>query len=90
MTGLFRVAIRLEHGDILHALIDHKLDVNGRDLLGDSPLRIAARLGYEDIVSFLLDLGAELELQDRLGNTPLMLAAEARRVEVLKSSLNEA
>ena len=84
LTGLFRTAIRLQHGDLLHALVDHKLDVNERDLLGEFPLHIAAEVGSEDSVSFLLDSGAELDMQDRRGNTSLLLAASAERVGVLK------
>ncbi|OCK92523.1 ankyrin, partial [Cenococcum geophilum 1.58] len=80
----YAVAYNYSNKDILHALTNHKLDINRRDFLRDFPLYITARLRYKDIMSFLLDLGAELELQDRLGNTPLMLAAEARRVKVLK------
>lgn len=83
LTGLFRVAICLNRGDILQALIDHKLDIDGRDPAGDSALHIAARLGSEDIVAFLLDSGAEVELQNRHGYTPLLLAARAQPVGAL-------
>jgi ankyrin repeat protein len=85
LIGLFRVAIKLQHHDILYALLDSGLDIDSHDFLGDAPIHVATQSGDEDTIIALLDAQANIEKRDRWqGNTPLLLAAKSKDVWTLE------
>lgn len=59
-------------------LIAHGADVNGRDILGDTPLIGACRYGKTAVARLLLDHGASLSLRGGSGKTALQTAQASR------------
>ena len=58
------------------------MDINGRNLKGETPLHIATRVGNRDTVRMLVAYGADPGLKDKKGKVP---AQYARDPEVLKA-----
>lgn len=55
----------------IYILLKHPdIDVNKRDIDGQTALLVAAKRGYGDIVEILLEAGADPTIKDRHGNTP--------------------
>jgi len=57
--------------EILKALIELKVDPNGKDYDARSPLHLAASQGKLDAVKLLVLNGANVNLLDSRGNIPL-------------------
>jgi len=73
-------------------LVDHKADVNRKDLFSTSALMYAANNGDLNIIKYLLDNGADIHAKDEQGNTVLSAAKEGKHPEAIKfieSSLNK-
>lgn len=66
------------------ALVNHKADVNARDLDGNTPLHFATKNGHNDIVRYLLNSGANRNLVNDRGMTALEEAQEAGMDGVIK------
>jgi uncharacterized protein len=66
-------------GDIsrMQALVERRVDVNGRDGAGRTPLLIAVQRGHAEAVDFLLTHGADANVADSGGTTPLQAARAA-------------
>ncbi|KAN0118150.1 hypothetical protein V8E52_005411 [Russula decolorans] len=67
--------------DILSLILEHNVDVDGRGMLGRTPLHPAASSGKLDIGQCLLDHGADINALNHLGWTPLFKAAGGGHVE---------
>lgn len=52
-----------------------KVDVDGRNLGGWTPLMYAAYIGHDNVVNLLLESGVSVNASTAKGLTPLMLAA---------------
>ncbi|KAI1646022.1 ankyrin [Daldinia loculata] len=59
---------------LLKRLVEAGVDVNEKNINGDTPLAVAAAGGLDLIVEYLLDAGAEVDARDSRGMTPLMRA----------------
>ena len=55
-------------------LLENKLELNGVDKTGNTPLHVAVVAGNEPLVRVLLENGASMSLKDGDGRTPLQLA----------------
>lgn len=64
-------------------LIEQGADVNGRNVLENTPLMAAAYTGQADMVRLLLARGADKSLQGFDGKTAQEMAAQAGHQEVL-------
>ncbi len=64
-------------------LIEQGADVNGRDLLGNTPLMAAAYTGQPDMVRLLLVRGADRSLRGFDGKTAREMAEQVGHQEVL-------
>ncbi|MFQ3621603.1 MAG: ankyrin repeat domain-containing protein [Spirochaetales bacterium] len=71
-------------GKIAEKLLSQGVEVNQRDLMGNTPLHKAVR--YPEMVKLLLDKGADINAQNLLGETPLHIAIPYKEtVELLLS-----
>ena len=59
-------------------LLAHGADVNGRNVLGDTPLMDACRFGKTAVARLLLNHGADTSLCSRNGKTALQMAQTSR------------
>jgi len=64
-----------------------RLNIDGPDNNGDSPLLLAVRAGYPKVTSYLLAHGASTAARGRLGLTPLELAARRGSTHVTAALL---
>ena len=67
-------AIKKRDMEALDEFIKDKLEFNGRDRMGRTPLHWAANLGFPEIVKKLLDHGANPDKGDKQGRTALYFA----------------
>ena len=77
------VAVRAP-AEIVAMFLDHGVDVNAPDALGDTALMAAVRTGRQDRVQLLLNRGADVNAQSRMGRTALRLAVEAEDGAMVK------
>ena len=55
------------HSSLLQLLIDHRGDVNSRDITGGTPLHFASQEGHLSCVAMLLQAGADPLMPDKTG-----------------------
>lgn len=65
---------------MVRLLIAHGANVDGRDILGFTPLTYACRFGETAVARLLLDHGAILSLRDGTGKTALQTAQTSRHL----------
>jgi len=58
---------------VCQMLLEHKAQVNRRDINGTTALMIAAEQGHEQICQLLIDHNAQIDAQNRRGKTALQL-----------------
>ncbi|BDI33568.1 hypothetical protein CCAX7_56190 [Capsulimonas corticalis] len=75
--------INMAHIDLVRTLLDAGADVNGRNILGDTPLKVAAYVGSAEIVRLLLERGADIHARDSEGLTALEQATRLRHAKVV-------
>ena len=66
-----------------------QVDINSKDLLGDTPLIRAAQKGNPEIVEYLINKGADINHQNGEGQTAAMKAVEENHYYVLKILINK-
>ena len=66
---------------------DSKVDLDGQNSNGQTPLQVAAENGNSEIVELLIANKANLDHVDKDGSTALLLAANAGQAEVVASLL---
>ena len=57
-------------------LCGQNLNLNARDINGQSPLHVAAAYGRTNIVEFLIEMGENVNIKDKTAKTPLHIAAQ--------------
>ncbi|KAJ5187762.1 Ankyrin repeat-containing domain protein [Penicillium cf. viridicatum] len=75
------------HNDLVRFFIDHKWDVNSRDLSGRTPLHFTARNDHLQAASMLIDAGADVNAVDEFRQTPLYYAASDNSPKVAQRLL---
>jgi ankyrin repeat protein len=68
----------------LEILLQKGASVNGRNMLGCSPLHLAASSGNLEVLKLLLDFGADINSQNNLGATPLYFAVYYKQFAVVE------
>jgi len=72
---------------IAFLLATGQIDVNARNIYGNTALHTAAEYGYVDVISLLLQAGANIEMRGQDGQTPLLLATAKGHNEVVHTLL---
>jgi ankyrin repeat protein len=67
----------VERSEFLSELLGKGVDVNAKDVQGDTALHVACRRGADGLAQYLLANGAQVDAQNRLGETGLHLACVA-------------
>lgn len=73
---------------VLKLFIEHGVDKNSTDSLGENALHLAAIQGRELVVEYLVSIGVDLNAQDSAGYTPLMRAISAKSPRTIKRLLD--
>ena len=68
---------------VIRLLSIRNINVNVKDVSGNTPLHWAARNGHVEITRLLLQNGAEVNAKNNYGNTPLFCAAENGHIDIL-------
>ncbi len=78
-------------GDLNSAsqLVSDRIDINGINSEGETPLIAASEKGHLDVVRLLLDKGADINAKDRYGQTALMMATHNYHLPVVKELLDK-
>jgi cytohesin len=71
----------------LAVLSEHRVDVNQKDQIGNSPLHAAAYFGRVELIDALLSTGARADARNEDGVLPLHLAASEGHAEVVQRLL---
>jgi len=75
-------AARNNLGSIAKLLLDRGVDVNERDVMGNTPLHASVK--HPEMVELLVSRGADVNAVNLLGETPLHLAVKYKKtVEIL-------
>jgi hypothetical protein len=80
---LLMLAAGLGHAEIVGALIDHGVDINGRGLKQRTALMAAAAFNKPDVVRMLLARSADASVTDEDGNTALAVARDRGNDEIV-------
>jgi ankyrin repeat protein len=73
-----------ENGNIIAVkrLLAAGVNVNAKDILGETPLHRAAFEGHKEIVQLLIAKAADVNAKDKYGGTPLFYAATGGHKEI--------
>jgi ankyrin repeat protein len=80
-------AVTIQRGSLIDLCLIERVDPNGRDAQGRTPLLIATSQRDWKTAQRLVDVGALVDLADEKGFTPLMAAAMHGNVEVFRALL---
>ena len=69
------MATKGNKADIPVFLIDHKANINARDIMANTPLHWAAKAGNKNLIDKLLSGGADINAKNISGHTPLDMAS---------------
>ena len=83
--ALLRAASMGNADTVRSILASPKVDVNGIDDHGNTPLIQAARFGHDEVVTALLIAKADVKIKNDEGKTALMLAAEGGHDETARA-----
>ncbi|MGC1854123.1 MAG: ankyrin repeat domain-containing protein [Candidatus Aquirickettsiella sp.] len=68
-------------------LLHKHMDVNNKNIVGETALHLAARKGYDKIITLLLENGASIKSVNYSGETAVHLAVQTHYVATLKKLL---
>lgn len=80
------IVVSMEYAETVELLLEGKVDIEAKDVDGQTALYLAAKRGHKKIVKMLLERGADIEAKDDNEQTALYLAAlrdHEQTVEVL-------
>jgi hypothetical protein len=70
--------------NVIHFLIAAGVDINQKDINGNTALQIACDKGYTNIVRLLLDSSAQVNVSNNNGCSPLVSALKQGSLEIVK------
>jgi uncharacterized protein YecT (DUF1311 family) len=74
--------------EMVSLLLDHGVDINARNPVGDTALMAVVASGQRDRVQLLLDHGADVNTQGKIGRTALHVAVEAGDTDMVRLLLD--
>ncbi|MEN9450584.1 MAG: serine/threonine-protein phosphatase 6 regulatory ankyrin repeat subunit isoform [Pseudomonadota bacterium] len=76
-------------GDIekISMLLDASVDINSKNIAGETSMHIAARMGHDGIIEMLLEKGALINSINIEGETPLHIVAQTNHISTLQKLL---
>lgn len=81
-------AVEKNNLSIVRKLIENnKINIEAKNLKGETPLMRAVYLEYNDIALYLISKGANVNSQDKIFNSPFLYAGAEGNLEVVKMSL---
>jgi hypothetical protein len=78
-----------KHTECVRLLIDHKANVNAKNINDDSALHGAATMGNMGCAKLLVQHGADVDCQNNEGSTPLMYCAYRASLDVAQYLLEQ-
>jgi len=75
------------HTQILSLLLDHGVDIECRDYLGNTALHLTSQSAKLEAGQFLVDRGADIDATNQYNNTPLMYATNRGYIEYARMLL---
>jgi ankyrin repeat protein len=88
---LLNIALKTNSLPVINFLLDQSdVDLNAKNVLGQTPLQIAAMNGQLDNLELLISKGADVKAVDRYQNNLLHVAAKTNRSEIIKYLLDQA
>lgn len=66
-----------------------RVDINGRESTGRTPLMLAAMRGHRSVMELLVCKGADVSVVDKLGNTILHCACRKGKLETVKFIISQ-
>jgi len=92
-NSALNIAVRLGYTEIVEMLLAVKdIDINAKNIEGETPLMTASRHGLEDMVRLLLEKNADVWAKNHSGATARELNLKTGRVQypgLLKTSISE-
>lgn len=92
-NSALNIAVRLGYTEIVEMLLAVKdIDINAKNIEGETPLMTASRHGLEDMVRLLLEKNADVWAKNHSGATARKLNLKTARVQypgLLKTSISE-
>jgi cytohesin len=76
---------------IAETLLKKGIDINGKDIEGNTPLLSALLNNYDDLAIFFIKNGADVNVQNKLGNAPLHYISQVKTLQAIlekKPNLN--
>ena len=78
------LAASKESLEILQFMVENKkLNIDDRNIYGDTPLFIAVLKGNLPIIQYLIDNGADPNIPEKSGHTPFMAACSNGHLEIV-------
>jgi ankyrin repeat protein len=83
--GMKMLILAVQNQDLktVKLLIEHKADVNMRDMFKSTPLMYAAHSGNINVIKYLITQGADVRANDEQGNSVLSAAKEGKHQEAI-------
>ena len=72
--GLLHYAIRVGHFETVRYLIEMNINVNQKDLYGETPIFIAVNMKNLFLTKYLIESKADINIENKRGETPLIRA----------------
>lgn len=78
------LAVLMGRESVVRLLLQHRVDLESRNLFWETPLLTAVKCGYERLVPLLLQERADPDVEDAQGRTTLWYAVDGRNMEMIK------
>ncbi len=89
ISGLLHMAAASGNIEAIETLLKKKLNVNGTNIHGETPIFLAVENAHSDAFNMLVNAKADLNAVDSYGSSLLHVAAASGNIEIIKTLLNK-